>query len=146
MAAASDGPSPGLPLMSIGEVLAYLREDYPDVSISKLRFLEAEGLVMPQRTGSGYRKYSRDDLARLDFVLAAQRDRFLPLRVIRDHLAALDRGEPGVINGVPPRRPSLTSAPAVPHDGRAEARISRAALLAQTGLTDGAVTELEEAC
>src|SRR5215831_17184409 len=84
-------------LMSIGEVLAQLRDDFPDVTISKLRFLEAEGLVEPQRTAAGYRKYSRSDVARLRFVLAAQRDRFLPLRVIRDHLAAYDRGEPGAI-------------------------------------------------
>src|SRR5258706_16210932 len=84
--------TPGL--LSMGEVLAQLREDFPDVTISKLRFLEAEGLVEPQRTAAGYRKYAPSDLARLRFVLAAQRDRFLPLRVIREHLAALDRGEP----------------------------------------------------
>ena len=80
-------------LMSIGEVLARLREDFPDITISKLRFLEAEGLVEPVRTPAGYRKYAVGDVDRLGFVLAAQRDRFLPLRVIRDYLAALDRGE-----------------------------------------------------
>ncbi len=80
-------------LISIGEVLAQLREDFPDVTISKLRFLEAEGLVEPQRTPAGYRKYSDADVQRLRYVLAAQRDRFLPLRVIRDQLAAIDRGE-----------------------------------------------------
>jgi DNA-binding transcriptional MerR regulator len=80
-------------LISIGEVLAQLREDFPDVTISKLRFLEAEGLVEPQRTPAGYRKYNQADVRRLRYVLEAQRDRFLPLRVIRDQLAAIDRGE-----------------------------------------------------
>jgi DNA-binding transcriptional MerR regulator len=79
--------------MSIGEVLAHLRAEFADVTISKLRFLEAEGLVEPQRTPAGYRKYSPADLSRLRFVLAAQRDNYLPLRVIREQLAALDRGE-----------------------------------------------------
>jgi DNA-binding transcriptional MerR regulator len=87
----ASGSTPGL--ISIGEVLAQLREDFPDVTISKLRFLEAEGLVEPQRTPAGYRKYSEADVQRLRYVLAAQRDRFLPLRVIRDQLAAIDRGE-----------------------------------------------------
>ncbi len=88
---AAPGSTSGL--ISIGEVLAQLREDFPDVTISKLRFLEAEGLVEPQRTPAGYRKYSDADVERLRYVLAAQRDRFLPLRVIRDQLAAIDRGE-----------------------------------------------------
>src|ERR1700755_1020704 len=79
-------------LMSIGEVLAQLRGDFPDVTISKLRFLETEGLVEPRRTPAGYRKYTWTDLARLRYVLTAQRDRYLPLRVIREHLATM--GEP----------------------------------------------------
>ena len=82
------------PRLSIGEVLAVLRDDFPDVTISKIRYLESEQLVAPQRTPSGYRKFSRADVARLRYVLAAQRDRYLPLRVIKDHLDALDRGEP----------------------------------------------------
>jgi DNA-binding transcriptional MerR regulator len=74
-------------LMSIGEVLAQLRDEFPDTTISKLRFLEAEGLVEPRRTPSGYRKYSRADVERLRYVLTAQRDQYLPLRVIREQLA-----------------------------------------------------------
>jgi DNA-binding transcriptional MerR regulator len=74
-------------------VLARLRAEFPDTTISKLRFLEAEGLVEPRRTPAGYRKYSAEDVARLHYVLTAQRDHYLPLRVIRDHLAAADRGE-----------------------------------------------------
>jgi DNA-binding transcriptional MerR regulator len=82
------------PRLTIGEVLSVLRDDFPDVTISKIRYLESEQLVAPQRTPSGYRKFSRADVARLRYVLAAQRDRYLPLRVIKEHLDALDRGEP----------------------------------------------------
>jgi DNA-binding transcriptional MerR regulator len=82
----------GHAFMSIGEVLGQLRGEFPDVTISKIRFLETEGLVDPQRTPSGYRKFSRDDVARLRYVLSAQRDNYLPLRVIKAHLEALDRG------------------------------------------------------
>lgn len=77
---------------SIGEVLAELRADFPDTTISKLRFLESEGLVEPERTPAGYRKYSRGDIARLRYILTAQRDHYLPLRVIREHLEAIDNG------------------------------------------------------
>jgi DNA-binding transcriptional MerR regulator len=78
--------------MSIGEVLGALRPEFPDVTISKLRFLESEGLVEPARTPSGYRKFSHEDLDRLRYVLEAQRDHYLPLRVIKEHLDAMDRG------------------------------------------------------
>src|SRR3954453_772374 len=83
---------PSRAFMSIGEVLATLRADFPDVTISKIRFLEAEGLVEPERTSSGYRKFSRDDVGRLRYVLSAQRDHYLPLRVIKAHIEAIDRG------------------------------------------------------
>jgi len=78
--------------LSIGRVLADLQGDFPDVSISKIRFLEAEGLVTPQRTASGYRTFSGDDVERLRYILTAQRDRFWPLKVIREALDAIDRG------------------------------------------------------
>jgi len=93
---------PDRAVLSIGEVLARLRPDFPDVTISKLRFLEAEGLVEPLRAPSGYRKYTEADLDRLRFVLAAQRDRYLPLRVIRDQLVALDQGQRVVGLAAPP--------------------------------------------
>jgi DNA-binding transcriptional MerR regulator len=89
--------------MSIGEVLAHLRTEFPDTTISKLRFLEAEGLVDPQRTASGYRKYSWNDVARLRFVLTAQRDQYLPLRVIREQL---DRMVDEPVARRPPIRPT----------------------------------------
>ncbi|MBB3675298.1 transcriptional regulator FtsR [Modestobacter versicolor] len=81
------------PRFTIGGVLGALRGDFPDVTISKIRYLESEELVHPQRTPSGYRKFSAADVARLRYVLAAQRDQYLPLRVIKEHLDALDRGE-----------------------------------------------------
>jgi DNA-binding transcriptional MerR regulator len=81
------------PRLTIGEVLGALRAEFPDVTISKIRYLESEDLVHPQRTPSGYRKFSEADVARLRYVLSAQRDQYLPLRVIKEHLDALDRGE-----------------------------------------------------
>lgn len=80
-------------LMSIGAVLTVLREEFPEVTISKIRFLESEGLVEPQRTPSGYRKFAPADVDRLGHVLRMQRDHYLPLKVIREYLDALDRGE-----------------------------------------------------
>lgn len=77
--------------MSIGAVLAQLRPEFPDVTISKIRFLEAEGLISPARTESGYRQFGEVDVARLRYVLAAQRDRYLPLKVIREQLASAER-------------------------------------------------------
>ena len=113
--------------MAIGAVLAALREDFPDITISKIRFLEAEGLVTPARTGSGYRTYSPVDVDRLRYILSAQRDHFWPLKVIRDALDALDRGltpERGSSAGMP--RPSVP-APAADPD------LPTAATLAETG-------------
>ncbi|MCV7027974.1 transcriptional regulator FtsR [Mycobacterium sherrisii] len=85
--------SPALAGMSIGAVLDLLRPDFPDVTISKIRFLEAEGLVTPQRAASGYRRFTAYDCARLRFILTAQRDHYLPLKVIRAQLDAQPDGE-----------------------------------------------------
>jgi DNA-binding transcriptional MerR regulator len=79
-------------LMGIGETVSSLRANFPDVSVSKIRFLEAEGLVTPVRTPSGYRKYSPTHVERIRYILTMQRDHYLPLRVIAEHLDALDRG------------------------------------------------------
>lgn len=79
--------------MRISDVLAALRIEFPAVTTSKLRFLEEQGLVDPVRTPSGYRQYSPADVERLRFVLAQQRDRYMPLKVIGERLAALDAGE-----------------------------------------------------
>jgi DNA-binding transcriptional MerR regulator len=88
--------------VSIGEVLSQLRGEFADITISKIRFLETEGLVAPERTPSGYRKFSPQDIARLKYVLAQQRDNYLPLRVIKEQLEALDRGEPLPVAGTGP--------------------------------------------
>ncbi|MFG3257731.1 MerR family transcriptional regulator [Streptomyces sp. NPDC048172] len=91
--------------MSIGAVLQTLREEFPEVTVSKIRFLEAEGLVEPERSPSGYRKFSAEDVERLSYVLRMQRDHYLPLRVIREHLDALGRGEPPPPVQAPSREP-----------------------------------------
>jgi DNA-binding transcriptional MerR regulator len=78
--------------LTIGAVLEDLRGEFPEITISKIRFLETEGLVEPARTASGYRSFAAADVERLRYVLRAQRDRFWPLRVIRESLDALDRG------------------------------------------------------
>lgn len=78
---------------TIGQVLAALESDFPGISASKIRFLEDKGLVSPQRTNTGYRKYSAQDIERLRYVLELQRDQYLPLKVIRERLANLDAGK-----------------------------------------------------
>jgi DNA-binding transcriptional MerR regulator len=101
--------------LSIGEVLDSLRSEFPDVTISKIRFLETEGLITPERTGSGYRKFFDKDVARLRYILSLQRDHFLPLKVIRERLAQADSN--GGVPAVAP--PSLVAAASPPP--RAEA-------------------------
>jgi DNA-binding transcriptional MerR regulator len=135
--------------MSIGEVLAQLRGEFPDVTISKIRFLESEGLVEPARTPSGYRKFSHADVVRLHFVLATQRDHYLPLRVIKEHLDALDRGlEPPVVPGERPRVPESAGRPEWLPGPRAlgettELRLSREELVESAGIDAELLTEIE---
>ncbi len=76
------------PFLSIGEVLSLLKDEFPDVTISKIRFLESQGLLDPERTPSGYRKFYEDDVDRLRWILRQQREHFLPLKVIKGRLAA----------------------------------------------------------
>jgi DNA-binding transcriptional MerR regulator len=92
----------GRTYLSIGDVLTLLREEFPDVTISKIRFLESQGLVNPERSPSGYRKFFEADVERLRWVLRQQREHFLPLKVIRDRLSEGDLGEdvgPAVVEG-----------------------------------------------
>ncbi|MFZ5872393.1 MAG: MerR family transcriptional regulator [Actinomycetota bacterium] len=134
-AAAGRGAARGGRLLSIGEVLAELRPDFDDVTHSKIRFLEDQGLVEPQRTPSGYRKFTPADVERLRLVLALQRDRYLPLRVIREYLDAVDRGlEPPELPGGAPRVPRVVPPPGMPGPDRfagpgRELRLTRAELL-----------------
>jgi DNA-binding transcriptional MerR regulator len=134
--------------MSIGAVLAALRPDFPDVTISKIRFLESEGLVEPDRTPSGYRKFTADDVERLRYVLAAQRDHYLPLKVIRDHLDALDRGlePPDGAAGAPRVPRAVTAADDPGTSGPPRSRdlsLSRAELLEAAGVDDALLRALE---
>jgi DNA-binding transcriptional MerR regulator len=128
-------------LLGIGDVLARLRADFPAVTISKIRFLEAEGLVKPTRTGSGYRKFSLTDVERLRYVLAAQRDHYLPLKVIKEHLEALDRGlEPPSALGAPRAPKALVSAPGLPDadafaQEQGRIRFTRDEVLTESGLS-----------
>lgn len=92
---------PEHPYLSIGEVLALLLEEFPDVTISKIRFLESQGLIDPERTPSGYRKFYDLDVDRLRVILREQRENFLPLRVIRDRLESGEIDETGSMT--PPR-------------------------------------------
>jgi len=78
---------------SIGEVITALREEFPELSVSKIRFLEGQGLIEPERSASGYRLFSRDDVQRISFILREQRDNYLPLKVIKSRLASWDRGD-----------------------------------------------------
>jgi DNA-binding transcriptional MerR regulator len=87
--------------MSIGEVINLLRDDFPDVSVSKIRFLESQGLIDPDRSGSGYRQFDNTDVARLRFILQQQRDHFLPLKVIKSKLTLWERGEEAASRGAP---------------------------------------------
>ena len=128
--------------MSIGSVLSLLREDFPDVTISKIRFLEAEGLITPERAPSGYRRFSSADCDRLRFVLTAQRDRYLPLKVIKEQLEAIDRGDGG--SSGPRLLTSARSAVAPATDfGARGGRVSREALIERTGVDSAFVTELQ---
>lgn len=137
---------------TIGEVLAQLRGEFADVSVSKIRFLESEGLIEPARTPSGYRRFGPADVERLRYILTAQRDRYLPLRVIKDRLAAIDRGEdPG------PRAPlglvaasGRGSAAANGGDGEAppdaadRSLLTRRELESAAGISAEMLTELED--
>lgn len=135
--------------LSIGEVLSQLRADFPDVTISKIRFLEDQGLVQPDRTPSGYRKFSASDVARLKYVLSQQRDHYLPLRVIKDQLEAIDRG-PGPVSSAPVPRAAhpaiLDNAPSPEHfrSSAAAMRLSREELLNTAGLRPAQLSELEQ--
>ena len=117
----------GPQLLSIGQVLARLSPEFPDLSPSKLRFLEERHLVTPSRTESGYRKFSPTDLERLRLVLTMQRDYYLPLKVIRGYLDDLDAGrEPQLPGGVTVSGPSM-----LPSDRR----LSREELIKEAGAT-----------
>lgn len=143
VSAVSDG------MLSIGEVLALLRSDFSDISISKIRYLEGEGLVEPSRTPSGYRKFTRADAERLRYVLRMQRDHYLPLKVIREYLDQVDRGlHPAPLDGsdVAPRALVLAEVHPTAQDfeqDHHDLRLSRKELLEQSGMSNETLRELE---
>lgn len=157
--------------MSIGSVLDLLRPDFPDVTISKIRFLESEGLIRPERTPSGYRRFSVADCERLRFILTAQRDQYLPLKVIKEQLEAIDSGaatlgvreararsHPGRPGAAEPERSAgavgrgtrplnVVGETVSPEELRFdhEIRLTRADLLAQAGVDEKFLDELVRA-
>ena len=152
------GSGDGQRLRSIGQALTVLRSEFPDISISKIRFLESEGLISPVRSpSSGYRRYSQTDIDRLRYILSVQRDHYLPLKVIREHLEKLDQGKPpppiatlphgaAPVESRPATRPASPPNPAVQQQQqqRSAIRLTRAQLLEASGLTEPALTELEK--
>lgn len=128
--------------MSIGVVLKTLQQQFPDVTVSKIRFLESEGLVAPQRTASGYRRFSADDLERLRYILTAQRDNYLPLKVIKEQLDALDSGQVSAIVGAAASEQIVS-----PDSFRAPVmtRLTDADLAEQSGTTMELVAEMVQA-
>lgn len=133
--------------LSIGEVLTRLRSEFADITISKIRFLESEGLIEPQRTPSGYRKFTTNDLERLRFVLLAQRDQYLPLKVIKENLDAMDRGlQPAkTVGGVATPRLAANDGVLTADSFASEndLRLTRAELLSASNLTEDQLTEIE---
>ena len=141
--------------LSIGEVLDSVRPDFPEVSISKIRFLESEGLLTPERTPAGYRKFFDADVARLRYILSLQRDHFLPLRVIKQRLADADAGGGYPQEGAAPAKAkggkgrngrSKTASVPAPEPALVEVSVqmSRSELRDAAGLTDEQMRNLED--
>ena len=131
------------PARTIGRVLEMIRPEFPDISVSKLRYLEAEGLIAPDRQQpSGYRRFAQEDVDRLLYVLRAQRDRYLPLKVIREELEAIDRGEEPPTHdpkaeGEPVQEPRKTSR------GGGKHLMSRRQVLTESGIGEATMIQLE---
>jgi DNA-binding transcriptional MerR regulator len=123
-------------LYNIGQVLNVLNPTFPDLTPSKLRFLEEQGLVTPQRTPSGYRKFTDLDIERIQIVLELQRDQYLPLKVIRAYLADLDEGKQ-------PTLPGGSVNPQHLRQGKVK-KLSRIELIAETAITDSLIAEAQD--
>lgn len=135
--------------MNIGQVHAKLREDFPTLELSKLRYFEAKGLVEPTRTPAGYRRYSTADVDRLHYALVLQRDHHLPLKIIREHLDALDRGlEPPPLSAGPQVPTLALASDGLPteasfHPDPSRLRLSRRELLATAAIDEAMLHQLE---
>lgn len=144
-------PAQSLSRLGIGKVLDELRDEFPDLTITKIRYLESEGLITPERTAAGYRKFSYEDVERLRFILLQQRDRYWPLSKIRQVLDDMDNGMAPPVDGdgsvsVPYLR---LSADGQPDSGTfaqppSRVRLSRSELLDAAGIDDHLLTAAEE--
>jgi DNA-binding transcriptional MerR regulator len=133
--------------LSIGEVLEAVRGDFPDISISKIRFLETEGLISPERTKSGYRKFYEPDVERLRYILQLQRDHFLPLKVIKDRLKSGAPIEPASVPApaVSAAAPATSSsAPAAAPEQLTGVQMDRGELRKASGLAEQELASLED--
>jgi DNA-binding transcriptional MerR regulator len=131
---------PARAYLGIGEVLARLRGEFPDVSVSKIRFLESEGLIEPARSPSGYRRFDEADVERLRFILTVQRDQYLPLRVIKERLLPDGAGGPAGDSG---GTGTMGHADAADASAQGGGPLGRRELLAAAGIDDKQLAELE---
>ena len=132
-------------LLTIGEVLNQVRSEFDDISISKIRFLEAEGLIVPSRTKSGYRKFSSSDVDKLRYILRMQRDHYLPLKVIKEHIEAIDRGlKPEIDEIEKPKVPSALVDLNQLGIKKSNIRVTREELISNTSITDQELKESED--
>ena len=136
--------------ITIGQAVADLKAEFPDVDIkeSKIRHLENEGLIAPERTPSGYRKYAVEDMEKLRYIIRTQKEHYLPLRVIKEHLDALDRGlEPPPVSGSPSIPGALMTNPAPGVEafmsGHSDVRISRRELVKTAEISEDTLDALE---
>ncbi len=144
-------PSAELSRLGIGKVIDELRSEFPELSITKIRYLESEGLIVPERTPSGYRKFSYGDVERLRFILRQQRDRFWPLGHIRQVLEDMDRGvvPPEEVNGAVAVPTLVLGQDGLPTaatftEGRSQIRLSRAELIDSAGITSALLDSIEQ--
>lgn len=124
---------------SIGEVLALLKPEFEDITISKIRFLEGQGLITPQRTASGYRKFSDGDIEKLKFILREQKEHFLPLKVIKGRLS---EREEMAKNQTKPSDSGSALSPSV-NPMMSGALLNRSEFLGASGLSESQIRELE---
>jgi DNA-binding transcriptional MerR regulator len=132
-------------LLTIGEVLNQVRSEFEDISISKIRFLEAEGLIVPSRTKSGYRKFSSSDVDKLRYILRMQRDHYLPLKVIKEHIEAIDRGlKPELEDVNKPRVPSALVDLNQIGLKKSSIRVTKEELITNTSISEQDLKEAED--
>jgi len=132
-------------LFTIGEVLNQVRAEFEDISISKIRFLEAAGLLVPSRTKSGYRKFSTKEVDKLRYILRMQRDHYLPLKIIKEHIEAIDRGlKPEIDHVEKPKVP--TSLVDLNQIGlkKSHIRVTRDELISNTAISEQDLSESED--